>query len=80
MRHTVLVPRRVTTVEVTANLLALLDDVATGDEIEITRYGRTVARLVPAIGSSVVRREVADVAVSAADDEALFSTGAWPAG
>ena len=31
-------------------MLALLDEVAAGDEIEITKHGRTVARLVPPHG------------------------------
>jgi len=37
-----------TATEVKATILALLDDVAAGDEVEITKHGRVVARLVPA--------------------------------
>jgi prevent-host-death family protein len=59
-----------------ATLLALLDDVADGDEIEITRHGRTVARLVPARGPAALRGALRDrVRSTAVDDEELFSTG-----
>ena len=37
-----------TATEVKATILALLDDVAAGDEVEITKHGRVVAQLVPA--------------------------------
>ena len=41
--------RVLTATEVKATILALLDDdVAAGDEVEITKHGRVVARLVPA--------------------------------
>jgi prevent-host-death family protein len=67
---------QMTATEVKAKLLSVLDAVAAGDEIEITRHGRTVARLVPATGPSVLRGRLAGVAMSAAGDEELFSTGA----
>lgn len=41
-------PRKVTATEAKTTMLALLDDVVAGDEVEITKHGRTVARLVPA--------------------------------
>jgi len=41
-------PKRVTATEAKAKILALLDEVEAGDEIEITRHGRSIARLVPA--------------------------------
>ena len=67
-----------TATEVKAKILALLDEVADGDEIEITKHGRTVARLVPATGPSALRGQFEGIAVSAADDADLFSTGvAW---
>ena len=56
-------------------MLALLDQVAGGDEIEITRHGRTVARLVPATGPNTLRGQFAGLARSVADDEMLFATG-----
>jgi prevent-host-death family protein len=72
--------RKMTATEVKAQILSLLDDAAAGDEIEITKHGRTVARLVPARGPDAVRGALAGVAVSAADDEGLFSTGvSWNA-
>ena len=42
--------RKLTATQVKATILALLDEVAAGDEVEITKHGRTVARLVPATG------------------------------
>jgi prevent-host-death family protein len=67
--------RQMTATEVKARILALLDDVEAGDEIEITRHGRTVARLTPARGPHALRGRFAGVAMSASDDEELYSTG-----
>ena len=67
--------RKMTATETKAKILALLDEVAAGDEIEITKHGRTVARLIPACGPNSLRGKFAGVAVSAADDEELFTTG-----
>jgi len=67
--------KQMTATAVKAKILALLDEVAKGDEIEITRHGRTVARLVPARGPHALKGLFADVTMSAADDDALFSTG-----
>ncbi|MGD8330470.1 MAG: type II toxin-antitoxin system prevent-host-death family antitoxin [Acidobacteriota bacterium] len=64
-----------TATEVKAKILALLDEVAGGEEIEITKHGRLVARLVPAAGPAALGGKLAGVAMSAADDEELFSTG-----
>ncbi len=64
-----------TATQVKARILALLDQVALGDEIEITKHGRTVARLVPATGPPALAGSFEGVAVSAGDAE-LFSTGA----
>ncbi|MGH3568719.1 MAG: type II toxin-antitoxin system Phd/YefM family antitoxin [Pseudonocardia sp.] len=64
-----------TATEVKARILALLDDVAGGDEVEITKHGRVVARLVPATGPHALRGRLAGVARSAATDEELFTTG-----
>ena len=72
--------RKVTATTAKAQILALLDDVAAGDEIEISKHGRVVARLVPATGPHALRGRFDGVAVSAADDDQLFSTGAtWNA-
>jgi prevent-host-death family protein len=67
---------QMTATEVKAKILSLLDAVAAGEEIEITKHGRTVARLVPAKGPNVLKGNLAGVAISAADDEELFTTGA----
>ncbi len=67
-----------TATEVKATILALLDEVAAGDEVQITKHGRIVARLVPASGPPAVRGTLAGTARSTATDENLFSTGeAW---
>jgi prevent-host-death family protein len=72
--------RRVTATAAKAQILALLDDVAAGEEIEISKHGRVVARLVPATGPHALRGRFNGVAVSATDDEQLFSTDAsWNA-
>ncbi len=73
--------RQMTATEVKAKILALLDDVAAGDEIEVTKHGRTVARIVAATGPSALKGRFADVALSVAEDEDLFTTGAsWDVG
>jgi prevent-host-death family protein len=70
--------RKLTATEAKAKILALLDDVSAGDEVEITKHGRTVARLVPAAGSYALRGSLTGVAMSAAEDPDLFTTEeAW---
>jgi len=66
---------QMTATEVKTRILALLDTVAEGEEIEITKHGRTVARLVPATGPQALRGRFIGVAMTAADDEEIFSTG-----
>jgi len=46
------------------------------EEIEITKHGRAVARLVAATGPHALRGRFANVAISAAADDELFTTGA----
>lgn len=67
--------RTMTASEVKARILALLDEVAGGDEVEITKHGRVVARLVPASGPPALKGALSGVARSAALDDELFSTG-----
>lgn len=67
--------RQTTASQFTAKALALLNQVSAGDEIEITKHGRTVARLVGARGPRGVSGRLSGVSRSVADDEALFSTG-----
>jgi prevent-host-death family protein len=67
---------QMTATEVKAKILSLLDKVAAGEEIEITKHGHTVARLVPAKGPNTMKGKLTGVAMSAPGDEELFSTGA----
>ena len=67
--------RKLTATEAKAKILALLDEVAAGEEVEITKHGRTVAKLVPATGPASLRAVFTGVAATAADDDELFSTG-----
>jgi len=59
-----------------AKILSLLDDVAAGQEVEITKHGRTVARLVPAAGPHALKGSLVGVAMTAGREEDLFTTGA----
>ncbi len=73
--------RRMNATELKAKILAVLDDVAVGEEVEITKHGRVVARLSPARGTHALEGLFTGTAVSVADDDELFSTGtAWEAG
>lgn len=73
--------RIMTATEIKAQILAVLDEVALGEEVEITKHGRTVAKLVPATGPHSLRGQLAGVASSAGSDEDLFGTGeSWDAG
>lgn len=65
-----------TATEFKAKVLALLDQVAGGEEIEITKHGRTVARLVAARGACAAMGRLTGIASSSLVDEDLFSTGA----
>jgi prevent-host-death family protein len=67
--------RQLTATEVKAKLLALLNDVEAGEEIDITRHGVTVARLAPARGPHALKDRFVGIVTSVGDDEDLFSTG-----
>jgi prevent-host-death family protein len=67
--------RTLTATETKAKILALLDDVAAGDEVQITKHGHVVARLVPASGPDSLRGSLTGVAISTSDDDDLFTTG-----
>lgn len=56
-------------------MLRLLDEAAAGEEIEITRHGRPVARLVPASGARSLKGSYEGMAMTAGKEEQLFSTG-----
>ncbi|MDQ3587701.1 MAG: type II toxin-antitoxin system prevent-host-death family antitoxin [Actinomycetota bacterium] len=62
--------------EAKAKLLGLLDEAAAGEEVEITKHGRTVARLVPASGPQSLKGKLDGMAMSATEEEGLFTTGA----
>ena len=68
--------RKVTATEAKAKILGLLEEAAAGEEIEITKHGRTVARLVAPAGARSLKCSYEEVAMTSADEEALFSTGA----
>jgi prevent-host-death family protein len=74
-RYTDHMSKRVTATDAKAKILRLLDDAAAGEEIEITRHGRPVARLVPASGARSLKGSFEGVAMTAVDEEELFSTG-----
>jgi len=67
--------RTVTATEAKAKLLALLDEVAAGDEIEITKHGRTVARLVPGRGPKASKGMFAGLVYTADPNDDLLTTG-----
>ncbi len=70
--------KKLTATEAKSKILGLLDEVAAGNEVEITKHGRTVARLVPAAGPQALKGSLAGISMSAAEDEELFTTGeAW---
>ena len=72
--------RQVTATDAKARILRLLDDAAAGEEIEITKHGRTVARLVPAHGARTLKGSFEGVATMAVGEHELFSTDApWNA-
>lgn len=72
--------KQVTATAAKTNLLRLLDEAATGEEIEITRHGRPVARLVPPAGARSLKGSFSGKAVTAVTEEDLFSTGeTWDA-
>jgi prevent-host-death family protein len=67
---------QVTATEAKAKLLALLDEVEKGAEIEITRRGKPVARLRPApLGPLASKGMFAGEAWTTDPDDDLLSTG-----
>jgi prevent-host-death family protein len=74
-RYTVHVAKQVTATEAKATILRLLDAAAGGEEIEITKHGLPVARLVPASGARSLEGSFEGMAMTAVDEEQLFSTG-----
>lgn len=65
-----------TATETKAKILALLDQVAGGEEVLVTKHGRVIARIVPAGGGGQsLRGRFRDTAHSTVSDEELYSTG-----
>lgn len=67
--------RLMTATEVKAKILGLLDEVAAGEEVEITKHGRVIARLVPASGAQALKGKLTGVAITASAEDDLFATG-----
>jgi prevent-host-death family protein len=67
-------PRSMTATAAKAGFLRLLDEAAAGEEIEITRHGRPVARLVPPTGARTLKGMFEGRARTAVDEETLLST------
>lgn len=68
-------PKSMNATTAKATFLRLLDEAAAGEEIEITRHGRPVARLVPPAGTNSLEGLFKGQARTAVDEEELFSTG-----
>ena len=68
---------QMTATELKARILAVLDEVSDGEEVEITKHGHTVARLIPARGGHALLGclEGKVVTPEGVTDEELFSTG-----
>jgi prevent-host-death family protein len=66
--------KTVTATAAKANFLRLLDEAAAGEEIEITRHGRPVARLVPPTGPRSMEGMFQGRARTVVDEEKLIDT------
>lgn len=64
----------VTATAAKASFLRLLDEAVAGEEIEITRHGRPVARLVPPTGPRSLEGMFKGLARTAVDEEKLIDT------
>jgi len=67
-------PRSMTATTAKASFLRLLDEAASGEEIEITRHGKPVARLVPPTGPRSMEGMFQGLARTAVDEEKLIDT------
>ena len=68
-------PKSMTATAAKASFLRLLDEAAAGEEIEITRHGRPVARLGPPRGRRSLEGLFQGRAATAVDEDDLLSTG-----
>ena len=69
--------REVTATEAKAKLLALLDEVENGEPVDITRHGRRVARIVPAMGGAALWGQGAGLVEILVSDEELIHGYEW---
>lgn len=67
-------PKSMTATAAKAAFLRLLDEAAAGEEIEITRHGQPVARLVPPTGPRSMEGMFDGLARTAVDEEKLIDT------
>jgi prevent-host-death family protein len=67
--------KTVTATEAKAKLLALLDEVEHGEEIEITRHGVAIATIVPMRRHLSLKGSLASVTRRTDPDDDLLSTG-----
>ncbi len=63
-----------TATDVKAKILAILDEVAAGDEVIVTKHGRPVARLVPASGPQGLKGRFDGVVATVNEGDDLLST------
>jgi prevent-host-death family protein len=68
--------KRIKATEVRARFFAILDEVASGEVIEITRRGHIIARLSPARGPHSLWGLYEGIAMTADPEDDLYSTGA----
>jgi prevent-host-death family protein len=64
--------KRVSATEAKAHILSLLDEVEAGEEVEITRHGRLVARIVPARPGLALKGRFRGQVVQLVSDEELL--------
>lgn len=67
--------RQVTATQAKANLPALLNEVEEGEEIEVLRYGRVVARISPVRRPHELKDRFKGIVKIHATDEEFFSNG-----
>jgi prevent-host-death family protein len=66
--------KRVSATTAKATILRLLDEASAGEEIEITRHGRPVARLVPPTGGHSLEGLFQGRARTTVDEKTLLNT------
>lgn len=68
------VAKKVNATAAKASFLRLLDEAATGEEFEITRHGRPVARLIPPTGRPSLEGLFQDRMKTTVDEQDLLAT------